>query len=180
MTAVAAVANNPSLRRSGMTDLCCGCAASALRFPERVRLRLRLAMNLSYAATPLLMPPGSPVVSSISNTLDTVISRRQKYASREPGPLGKRNLDQETFCVVRAAVGGPCEPPTATPSSLPSLVAGGQCYLNTFFFELFPEPLELLVLGELDWAVVPHTLQLARRILDVDLHQILDRFADRY
>src|SRR5437588_1259122 len=59
------------------------------------------------------------------------------------------------------------------------LVAGRHWNVDTFLGQLFPHPLELLVLGKLDRAVIAHALQLSRRILHIGFHEFLNRLADR-
>ena len=58
----------------------------------------------------------------------------------------------------------------AAPSSEGS-VASGHWQTDALFFELFPHPLEPLVIREGDRAGIPKALQLTRRIVDVSFHE---------
>ncbi len=50
--------------------------------------------------------------------------------------------------------------------------------MDTIFFKLLPHPLELLIVRDRNRAGIGHALEFTRRILDIGLHQILDRLAD--
>src|SRR5262249_20338646 len=58
------------------------------------------------------------------------------------------------------------------------LIPRRQRNLHAFLAELFPDPLELLITRDRDRPSVGSALKLARRILDISLHQVLDGVAD--
>src|SRR5262245_9595782 len=70
-------------------------------------------------------------------------------------------------------------PTDAWLTPMPPSVAGGQREAEALFLELLPEPLEPLILREREWPAVALALELSRRVLDVRLHEVLDRLADR-
>src|SRR5262249_8153344 len=51
-------------------------------------------------------------------------------------------------------------------------ITGGQRNVDAFLRELLPDPLELLVVRNLDGTGVAEALELARRVIDVALHEL--------
>ena len=52
------------------------------------------------------------------------------------------------------------------------LIARWQRNVDAFLRQLVPDPLELLIVGDRHGTCVPKALELARRVLDVGLHQL--------